>query len=64
MEDLWLMTTAHIAKFSGGEIHITTGGGSHSETRVTYTASSGLSPWSGNIVGTLEDNMIPNRLDV
>ena len=41
MEDLWLMTTAHIAKFSGGEIHIT-----------------------GNIVGTLEDNMIPNRLDV
>lgn len=26
MEDLWLMTTAHIAKFSGGEIHITTGG--------------------------------------
>ena len=23
MEDLWLMTTAHIAKFSGGEIHIT-----------------------------------------
>ena len=37
MEDLWLMTTAHIAKFSGGVIHITSsggGGGSRAATRV------------------------------
>ena len=53
-----------IGTLNGGNMTITLGSTSHSETRVTYTASSGLSPWSGNIVGTLEDSMIPNRLYV
>ena len=49
-----------INTLNGGDITITTGHAGHPDTRVTYTSESGFSDWSGEIVGELTSESIPN----
>ena len=51
----------------GGNITVTIGGSTptgHSDTRVTYTTASGHTDWSGEIVGELTQESIPNVYDI
>ena len=62
MEDLWLMTTAHIAKFSGGEIHITFSTPSNDQMRLVVETTADYKK-SGIYSATRDDTSKPVVID-
>ena len=62
MEDLWLMTTAHIAKFSGGEIHITFSPPSNDKLRLVVETTADYKK-SGIYSATRDDTSKPVVID-
>ena len=62
MEDLRLMTTAHIAKFAGGEIHITFSPPSNDKLRLVVETTADYKK-SGIYSATRDDTSKPVVID-